>query len=923
MNVTLPLATDPTSLSVVLKGYVWWTMIPLAMGLAWAIVKLYKRESEPYGAAGRRLRVLRASAVVLLVILLSQPVLHRVIASYQAPLVIVLRDRSSSMIVKDAHDPLERRVRIAITLGLLDGKLRDANADLAAQTLVSAQNSVESAAAGARQAQQLLQESTVNVSAAHDRAKGACEALATGVSRIQAGAKQLGDLPAGGKELMPGCTALADLAERLRKELGEVVLDGADAAVRLQEKARAVAALGAELAKSAAAARQLQDRTDRALGESDKAEVKAALAKLAEMDRAAVASVVLDGKAAEAASGKVEFVQYGFDTDLRELVSGKDKREPDHTRSDTDLATPLLRIAERHAQDSVAAVVICSDGRHTSGPAPEDAARVLAARGIVVHTLGVGSPDAPPDICVAKLDGAFSVFMEETIRLTAHIKVSGMKGKSCTLALTRGDKPIQQRELKLGDDGWLHENFEFPADKAGPNVFTASIKPLPGEVMTDNNSAEAIVDVAGDRLKVLLVDELPRWETRYVASLLRRERKMTLDERWLLSGENLGARPKALPEDEKALEEFEVVVLGDVPSERLSDADQKRLVKYVSDRGGFLVMIAGPKSMPQSYLAGPIADLLPVRQQSGDATAAPFTSAEASERIRVKLDPAGASHEIVRILRDPALNEQLWPALPELHWVARPAFAKPGATPLLVTDDARKDVVVATQNFGAGRVLYVGTDGTWNWRYKVADRVHAFFWSQAVRWGTSNRLIGGPRLKAGCDRRQVRPGDRIEVLARPRDSEGKPTADATLVAELSAGDQPQRVALQFVPESGGLFRGYLQNLPAGVHNITVKVESPGFEGIQQELQVIAREAAGQEGIELARDAARLSALAKVGGGSYYDIQEAPTLFAQLAGQGRERTTESSYEVWASYPALILVVLILGIEWILRKRMGLA
>jgi len=68
----------------------------------------------------------------------------------------------------------------------------------------------------------------------------------------------------------------------------------------------------------------------------------------------------------------------------------------------------------------------------------------------------------------------------------------------------------------------------------------------------------------------------------------------------------------------------------------------------------------------------------------------------------VKLDADGARNEIVRIFRDPVLNEQLWSALPELQWVARPAFAKPGATTLLYTDDLRKDAVAAVQNYGAG-----------------------------------------------------------------------------------------------------------------------------------------------------------------------------------------------------------------------------
>ena len=327
--------------------------------------------------------------------------------------------------------------------------------------------------------------------------------------------------------------------------------------------------------------------------------------------------------------------------------------------------------------------------------------------------------------------------------------------------------------------------------------------------------------------------------------------------------------------------------------------------------------------MPRAYQTGPLADLLPIKQQLPSGLAAAMSSADASPNVRVKLDSDAKNNEIMRVLRDPALNEQLWPALPELSWVARPAFAKPGATTLLYADDARKDAVVALHSYGAGRVLYVGSDNTWRWRYKVADRVHAVFWSQALRWGTSNRLIGSERLKAGTDRRQIRPGENLEVLARPRDAEGKPVVNAVVVAELDDGTRRQHVQLQPVPDSGGLYRGVLQNLSAGVHSIKVKVESVEFEGIEETLQVIAREVTGQEGVELSRDTARLAGMANAGAGRTLDIYDAPQLFKDLSGQGKQREIESSYELWSSYPALIVVVLLLALEWLMRKKMGLA
>jgi hypothetical protein len=904
-------------MGLVLKGVPWWLALPLALAGGYAITRLYERETEKLSGNGTRLRLLRGGVVALLAILLTQPVLHSVTVEREKPVVIVLRDVSPSMSVKDAHEAPEIRIRAAVALGLLDTKARDTAAQQASESLNAAQRSVETSVAGIKLALQLMRESAANAAGARERIKASCDALTAAASELTKTGSLLKTSPVHAVIDTSGVAAI-----KLKEALAQIAAERPEAQSQLLELSQAISALGPEIAKASSEARRLQDAADRALADGNDPAVKAALEKYAALDRAAIVGSILDGQATPAVQGQVRIVQYAFDTDLRELSSPLHPAQRNELRksaTDTDLATPLIHLAERHAQDALAAVVICSDGRHTSGPPPEYAARLLAARGIAVHTLGVGSEEAPPDICVAALDGSQSVFIDELIRLTAHIKTTGCKGQKCILALTRGEQVVQSRELNIGQDGWTHEEFEFPADRAGANVYVATIKPLAGEALTVNNSAETVVDVANDKLKVLLTDEFPRWESRYLASLLRRERKIVLDERWLMTGDNLGPKPNALPADDKALEDYEVIVLGDIPAERLNEVDQKRLASFVSDRGGFLILLGGPRAMPQSYTTGPVADLLPIRQQT--ASAAPISGA--SEHARVKLDASATTHEITRILRDPVLNEKLWPALPELHWVARPAYAKPLATPLLVTDDGRKDVVVAVQNFGAGRVLYSGTDDTWGWRYKVADRVHAFFWSQAMRWGTSNRLSGGVRLKIGCDRRQVRPGDSIEVLARPRDASGRTISTAIVSAEMGEAARIQRIQLQPVPDSGGLYRGYFQNIEPGTHTIKVQVTSPGFEGIRQELQIIAREIAGQEGVELARDSNRLSAIARAGGGKYMDIFEATELFKEFAAQGRDRTIEYNYEIWASYPVLALLVLLLSAEWILRKRMGLA
>ena len=51
-----------------------------------------------------------------------------------------------------------------------------------------------------------------------------------------------------------------------------------------------------------------------------------------------------------------------------------------------------------------------------------------------------------------------------------------------------------------------------------------------------------------------------------------------------------------------------------------------------------------------------------------------------------------------------------------------------------VTNEYGRLPLLVTRTFGAGKVLFMGTDGAWRWRKGVEDKYHYRFWGQVVRW---------------------------------------------------------------------------------------------------------------------------------------------------------------------------------------------
>ena len=102
---------------------------------------------------------------------------------------------------------------------------------------------------------------------------------------------------------------------------------------------------------------------------------------------------------------------------------------------------------------------------------------------------------------------------------------------------------------------------------------------------------------------------------------------------------------------------------------------------------------------------------------------------------------------------DAEKNGEIWAGLPRIPWLVA-GRAKPGATVLAVAGGDDSAAVIAAQPYGLGKVLWVGTDGTWRcWRFRTGDRFHHRFWGQVALGGL--RSDGGGQCKRAVRARQA------------------------------------------------------------------------------------------------------------------------------------------------------------------------
>lgn len=272
----------------------------------------------------------------------------------------------------------------------------------------------------------------------------------------------------------------------------------------------------------------------------------------------------------------------------------------------TDLASGVRMAMAIKPEDAAARILAYSDGNETQGSLLAAALSAKAA-GIPIDVLLVPY-EVRREVIFDKLVVPETARRGQTVRLnfvlTATAEISGR------LSLLSNGQPV---DLNPGDpDPSVAITLDpgpnaFPIpirlDRSGPQTFEAIFEPdnLSDDTIPQNNRALGVTFVSGQGKTAILADDMQ------AAAGIRDAMLESNLEVEVLEPSNAFS---SLTE----LQEFDAIVLADVPASAFSAAQRELLRLYVHDSGGGLVMIGGPNSFGAGgWIGTPVADALPVK----------------------------------------------------------------------------------------------------------------------------------------------------------------------------------------------------------------------------------------------------------------------------------------------------------------------
>ena len=529
-----------------------------------------------------------------------------------------------------------------------------------------------------------------------------------------------------------------------------------------------------------------------------------------------------------------------------------------------------------------------------------------------------------PDIEILTVAAPSYGIVGENVQIPFTIR-SSLDREVRTVIRMRDEKGNEQsKNIVIPPNAETYDSLLWRIRKEGASTLELSLPVHERERIATNNTRKFSIAGRPEKIRVLVVESLPRWEYRFLRNALSRDPGVELS--CLLFHPTLGPGGgphyiSSFPSKPEDLAPYDVIFLGDVGigNNQLTKEQCTLIRGLVENQASGVVFLPGSKGNQFSLLDTDLADLMPVvlddTQRNGirDPLAAPLT-----------LTSEGRSSLLTLLGENEEENPEIWRQLPGFHWHAAVIKAKAGAEVLAVHGNSRSKFgaapLLVTKSAGNGKVLFMGIDSAWRWRRGVEDLYHYRFWGQVARWMSYQRnMAAGKRVRVFFNPERPQPGDTVTLNANAFEPDGSPLRDGGVSVDLTSPDgRSQRLSLEKLESTWGSFSGRFKVDQPGTWKL--RVTNHNDESNPLETSLIAQ---GSE-IEKTGQPARpevLEEITRITRGRIIQPDQIPSLINEINALPQPRPIISRTPLWSHWATLTALIALLATFWTARKLSG--
>lgn len=665
--------------------------------------------------------------------------------------------------------------------------------------------------------------------------------------------------------------------------------------------------------------------------------------------------------------------RYQFDRRVRSVANFEGL---DFVGRTSDLHAALADVAERLAGRPVAGLLVLTDGNAT------DLAEALGDRSGLppIFPVVLGHEGGVRDLSIAAAQVTQTAFEDAPVSIRVEVQAVGFRGREVEGRLVDREGQVIKslRATVRSDPDTVVLQFDFRGESAGAGFYQVNVGLAQGlvpagneeteEATLANNTRAFVVDHGQGPHRILYVSGRPNWEFKFLNRALQEDDQLQLvalirvalrepkfsfrgragessnplyrgfgdqsledveryDQpvltRWYTRDEEeLSVGFPLTPED---LFVYEGVILDDVEAAFFTVDQANLLRRFVSERGGGLLMLGGAESFREGgYDRSPIGELLPVYLDQ------PPKPVSRDETVKWDLSHEGWLEAWARLRSSETAERDRLSQMPPFQVLNRTTGGgKPGASVLASVEDARgeKWPALVTQRFGRGRVGTVLVGDLWRWGRRGADEREDLnqAWRQMARWLVADVPVRAEVAAAPS----VESSQAVELQTRVRDAAFEPVDDATVTLEVQGvgwGEEVSSTAVRLRAEASptepGLYQVTFMPRERGAYRVTASVTNAAGAPLHRVESGWATDAVGEEFASLEPNVALLEALARDTGGELVPVEDLADFVARLPARSAPVMESWSAPAWHTPWLFALALALFVTEWGFRRWKGL-
>ena len=614
-----------------------------------------------------------------------------------------------------------------------------------------------------------------------------------------------------------------------------------------------------------------------------------------------------------------------------EIVPSADKSGQDFSTAagDTDIVRSGMQVLARHRSGGrrLTGMVVISDGRQVRSEASLKLSMAARAQDVPIYSVVLGGRVERRNMVVTAQRRQYTAFKGQKLKIRGVVENSLMGRVSTMVELLDGKgHKIGEKSVKTESGKRAEVEFQITPAETGYYDYRLRIAPLDGESLVSDNESGLGVVVLGSRIRVLMLEGNPHWDSKFLSQLLRKQPNLDVtgiyrvaDERFFRigsGGDDIGKKTDEIfPASAADLEMYDLVIFGRGAEYFLTSERVHMLKNFVRNHGGSILFARGK----------PYADELP--------ELAGLEPCEWGEAVSgsIRLRPAAAGVEL-GLFGDvlPDASDEVWKVLPPISQARRCRKLKGFGRVLM---EGELDIggghtevlpMVFGRRYGKGMVVAVGAGGLWKWgffpRVKAANEMYRDFWLQMVEWiSTYSEFLPGYTYALRLSSSTVR-GD---TPVRVRISHRGVASGAGEALELRVYSEDKCVQKQGLDQfrGSGTISALRLNKPGNYRVELVDVSGGKSVGPSAALRVLPPPC---ESDNYSADPDFLKNLAEESGGRVVDESDFDELVKKLEPKRQEvdlskAVWDPSWDVWW---LLCWIAACFGIEIFIRRRNGL-